>query len=915
MGSFRDALTASDQEWIKKQPMYFVSTAPLAKDGHINCSPKGYDGLCILDSNRILLLDGRGSGCETIAHAQQNGRITIMFCSFDNTPRIMRVFGTATVHEPGSEQFAKLFAEHYADKWSDEEKRKFVRTIIDVKVHRVGQSCGYSVPVMELQKERKTLIDYYKTKSDEVLKEKCIKDNSWSIDGIPSMLQGTAGSSRMYMARYWAARGLEAAAPWIGGAVLGAAVALGVAKSYFKASTPPLAIAPTPKQHHEPLHGESQRAAEQLRRRKPAKPEHTEAAEAASRHGAKSRRPGMPYLQAQVVHHRPRVSVLDKELTTVSYHGFVNFLLLLLSATLIRLAIENYLKYGILVSIPGASVQPRDWVAALAGVCAVGASFFAALAIELQAVPLKPGSAVSSSGRAAAVGVQLGREKVTVALHLANLCFVLIAPSCITYFAIFQPALGTLVMTLACVMFLKLYSLAATNFDLRRAYCLGDSGLCGDPLRFASIEGGRFVLDPPATAAAAAAATLPQDKARDSAQSPQAAHASSPQDSPTTTVGSSQELVGIDAEVAETEDLVHRVRAPLQGTQNAAFSLNARALADSQVGGDDRIDAKADALPRPRLRRRAATSAANVLQLVADTTGIPRGHRRNNSASSSSSARAQFAARAADQEQSSAAGTLRDRIFYRVAYPANVTLRNFGYFWLAPTLCYQPSYPRIAGPISKSFLAKRVAELIIICITMYVVIQQYAVPTLVGSVQAIDTRNGFWLSERVLKLSVISAIVWFLGFYAIFHAGLNALAEALRFADRAFYLDWWNSVDLAAYWREWNLPIHYFCKRHIMVPLVSAPLRLPVNVGVTVTFLVSAIMHELLFGVPTHCLKGYSFVGMMAQIPLIQLTQWLVRWRGQDSGLGNAVFWISFCIVGQPLGVVQYYYTWVKNNP
>ncbi|KAJ2537732.1 hypothetical protein IWW35_006443, partial [Coemansia sp. RSA 1878] len=103
--------------------------------------------------------------------------------------------------------------------------------------------------------------------------------------------------------------------------------------------------------------------------------------------------------------------------------------------------------------------------------------------------------------------------------------------------------------------------------------------------------------------------------------------------------------------------------------------------------------------------------------------------------------------------------------------------------------------------------------------------------------------------------------------------------------------------------------------RHIMMPLVSPPLNLPVGVGVLLTFLVSAVMHELLFGIPTHCLKGYSFVGMMAQIPLIQLTQWLVRWRGPESGLGNAVFWISFCIVGQPLGVVQYYYTWVKNNP
>ncbi|KAJ1806918.1 hypothetical protein LPJ75_004933, partial [Coemansia sp. RSA 2598] len=614
------------------------------------------------------------------------------------------------------------------------------------------------------------------------------------------------------------------------------------------------------------------------------------------------RRPGPSYLQAQVVHYRPRVSVLDKELTTVSYHGLVNFLLLLLSATLIRLAIENYLKYGILVSIPGASVSRRDWVATLAGLAVVAASFFVAFAIEKQAVPRQrqprsrstaAAAATSATGGSSAlpmVGVDAS-DKLTTAMHLANLAFVLVAPSCITYFAIFKPALGTVVMLFACIMFLKLYSLAATNFDLRRAYRLRDKRLDRDPLRLLTLERGRLAVDsadPDAGTGAGGDGDSDSDTdvcSEGGGSIPGADVLTGP------TAGSSQEA-GIEAVASEVPPLSTR----------HSFSLNARALADIPVAGDDRIDAKADALPRPRMRRRAATSAANILKLVADSTEAapPRQTGPAEAACSGMPAARSAPRPAADG---------RRTISYAVAYPDNVTLGNFGYFWLAPTLCYQPSYPRIAGPISKSFVAKRVSELVIICVTMYVIIQQYAVPTLTGSVKAIDTRNGFWLSERVLKLSVISATIWFLGFYALFHAALNALAEVLRFADRAFYLDWWNSVDLAAYWREWNLPIHYFCKRHIMVPLISAPLNLPVGVGIVVTFLFSAIMHELLFGIPTHCLKGYSFVGMMAQIPLIQLTQWLVRWRGSDSGLGNAVFWISFCIVGQPLGVVQYYYT------
>ncbi|KAJ1667354.1 hypothetical protein IW140_000931 [Coemansia sp. RSA 1813] len=648
----------------------------------------------------------------------------------------------------------------------------------------------------------------------------------------------------------------------------------------------------------------------------------------------------MPYLQAQVVHYKPRVSVLDKELTTVSYHGLVNFLLLLLSATLLRMAIENYMKYGILVSIPGSSVSSQDWIATLAGTLAVIFSFLVAYAIERRAIPSKRkvqrSAASRSRGKAQAVGIT-AREQLTITMHIANLLFVLIVPSCLTYFAIFQPALGTVVMALACIMFLKLYSLAATNFDLRRAYRLGDARLDNDPLRFSRIKRWQFDVS-------AASCT---NSAKDAwGHGLEKIGASDANDAAASTFANGDGGNDIGAEVPSVEELV---KSMVPRTLRTSFSMNVRMLDDLHVDGNDRIDAKADALPRPRTRHRATTTAPNFLRRAAtvsepgytpeptvvedgtqsdggpaaETVVSGRGSdvglsaRDDSTRSDTNMPHVQFAQAAHKLSSGMAAEHTvnRRRIRYSVTYPDNVTLKNFAYFWLAPTLCYQPSYPRVPGPISKSFLAKRVTEFVIIIVAMYVVIQQYAVPTLVGSVRAIDTGNGFWLSERVLKLSVISATVWFLGFYAIFHAGLNALAEVLRFADRAFYLDWWNSVDLAAYWREWNLPIHYFCKRHIMLPLISAPLSLPVGVGVMVTFIISAIMHELLFGIPTHCLKGYSFIGMMMQIPLIQLTQLLVKWRGPESGLGNAVFWISFCIVGQPLGVVQYYYYWAKNNP
>ncbi|KAJ2815338.1 hypothetical protein FBU31_006964, partial [Coemansia sp. 'formosensis'] len=236
-----------------------------------------------------------------------------------------------------------------------------------------------------------------------------------------------------------------------------------------------------------------------LRRRAPSPSTHSVHTAAASKAQRKKNTKSMPYLQAQVVHYKPRISVLDKELTTVSYHGLVNFLLLLLSATLIRLAIENYLKYGILVSIPGASVSRRDWVATLAGLISVVGSFLAAYGIEKSAIPAARSrhteSGAATTTNPALVGVPV-EERHTLLMHLANLGFVLVGPACITYFAIFQPALGTLVMSFACIMFLKLYSLAATNFDLRRAYRLNDSRLDNDPLRFSSFERGRLVVDP-----------------------------------------------------------------------------------------------------------------------------------------------------------------------------------------------------------------------------------------------------------------------------------------------------------------------------------------------------------------------------------------------------------------------------------
>ncbi|KAG0053901.1 hypothetical protein BGZ83_000214 [Gryganskiella cystojenkinii] len=256
-------------------------------------------------------------------------------------------------------------------------------------------------------------------------------------------------------------------------------------------------------------------------------------------------------------------------------------------------------------------------------------------------------------------------------------------------------------------------------------------------------------------------------------------------------------------------------------------------------------------------------------------------------------------------------GSVREVYQYDIQYPDNITPKNIGYFWLAPTLCYQPSYPRTTE-FRKSFFMKRVLEIITCLGMMYFLIEQYATPTLQNSVRAFDELAFATILERVLKLSTTSVIIWLLMFYTFFHSFFNALAEALYFGDRRFYLAWWNSGSLQVYWKSWNIPVYTFFKRHVYLPMITSGYS-PITASIVI-FTISAILHEVLIGVPTHMIYGYAFAGMFLQIPLIAITAPLAKWRGPLSGLGNMIFWVSFTILGQPACALLYYYHWTKRN-
>ncbi|KAF2277977.1 uncharacterized protein EI97DRAFT_373863 [Westerdykella ornata] len=241
-------------------------------------------------------------------------------------------------------------------------------------------------------------------------------------------------------------------------------------------------------------------------------------------------------------------------------------------------------------------------------------------------------------------------------------------------------------------------------------------------------------------------------------------------------------------------------------------------------------------------------------------------------------------------------------------YPRNINLKNLCYFWWAPTLVYQPVYPRTSH-IRWTFVLKRIAECIGLSIVIWIASAQYAAPLLRNSLDKISTLDLVSICERVMKLSTISLFCWLCGFFALFQSFLNALAEIMTFADREFYGDWWNVSSIRTYWTTWNKPVTNFMRRHIYSPLVAR--GCPKGLAQMIVFCISGVLHELLVGIPTHNVIGVAFAGMMFQIPLILLTDVIQTFKGiRGKVAGNMIFWISFCIVGQPLAALLYFFAW-----
>jgi diacylglycerol O-acyltransferase-1 len=204
---------------------------------------------------------------------------------------------------------------------------------------------------------------------------------------------------------------------------------------------------------------------------------------------------------------------------------------------------------------------------------------------------------------------------------------------------------------------------------------------------------------------------------------------------------------------------------------------------------------------------------------------------------------------------------------------------------------------------------KRLLEVIGLSVFIWLATAQYAVPKLRNSLNKIAGRDITSILERIMKLSTISLIVWLAGFFALFQSFLNALAELLRFGDRNFYEDWWNSTNLRDYWSSWNKPVYHFMRRPVFSPLIGRGWSR--QAAGAMVFVFSGILHELAVGVPTHNILGVAFVGMVIQRPLISIMAPLAEIEGiTGKVIGNCIFWVSFVLIGQSLAALLYFFAW-----
>ena len=180
MAKFYDSISDRQRDFIAGQHLFFVGSAPLSAEGHVNLSPKGTDCLRVLSPKRVAYMDLIGSGNETSAHLLENGRITFMFCSFEGPPNILRLYGKGYAVLPNHPEWEDLLP-HFTVYPS-------TRQFIVADVTGIQTSCGYGVPLYEYVGERDQHFKWADTLGEERLEVYQQENNQRSLDGLPTPL-------------------------------------------------------------------------------------------------------------------------------------------------------------------------------------------------------------------------------------------------------------------------------------------------------------------------------------------------------------------------------------------------------------------------------------------------------------------------------------------------------------------------------------------------------------------------------------------------------------------------------------------------------------------------------------------------------------------------------------------------------
>lgn len=179
MGKKYPAVEGPIREFIERQKIFFVATAPLDPQGYVNLSPKGLDTLRILGPQTVAYIDLTGSGVETVAHLKENGRIVLMFCAFEGPPKILRLRGRGRAIEPPDPEFARLQT-HFPEIAG-------TRAVVLVEIADVSDSCGYCVPLMDYEGERDQYFAWARKLGDQGLEDYQERKNRQSVEGLPGL--------------------------------------------------------------------------------------------------------------------------------------------------------------------------------------------------------------------------------------------------------------------------------------------------------------------------------------------------------------------------------------------------------------------------------------------------------------------------------------------------------------------------------------------------------------------------------------------------------------------------------------------------------------------------------------------------------------------------------------------------------